>query len=91
MNREREKEALVELIESEGWAVFSRLLHERFTGDAIKNSLMREMGTSDPATFGMLAAAIVAAADTVDHALQLPLAHIEYLDHLEEDNDSTGA
>lgn len=81
----RDKEALEDLISSEGWAVYLRLVKERYD-DAHLRYALRHLGdkVDDLALLGAKTGQILVAHEVAEELVQLPYAQINYLDSLEE-------
>lgn len=72
MNK-RDKEAIAEMVQSEGWAVFSRLVQSFFNPATTVDRIIRLAPTATSVEMiGLQAATLVTAHDTAERILQLP-------------------
>jgi hypothetical protein len=86
----RDKEALEDLISSDGWAIYQRLIRERYGDDTFKIKL-RQIGneTTDLAITGAKMGQMLVAHEVAEELSVLPYHHIAYLESLEERKNET--
>lgn len=69
----KDKEAVEDMLHSDGWVVFHRVVSEAFSPESALSTLQSAANAAnEPHSVGMITIAVIATHDTVQRILQLP-------------------